>query len=63
MKIKSTKEEKDIINNAHSKGIRLSPLSQYYKNNKENKNIYVMNYSSLDSKKIDLIVEKLKQCI
>ena len=62
-KIKSTKEEKDIINNAYSKGIRLSPLSQYYKNNKENKNIYVMNYSSLDSEKIDLIVEKLKQCI
>ena len=63
MKIKSTKEEKDIINNAYSKGIRLSPLSQYYKNNKENKNIYVMNYSSLDSEKIGLIVEKLKQCI
>jgi len=61
--IKSTKEEKDIINNAYSKGIRLSPLSQYYKNNKENKNIYVMNYSSLDSEKIGLIVEKLKQCI
>ena len=57
------KEEKDIINNAYSKGIRLSPLSQYYKNNKENKNIYVMNYSSLDSEKIGLIVEKLKQCI
>ena len=29
----------------------------------ENKNIYVMNYSSLDSEKIELIVEKLKQCI
>ena len=62
-KIKSTKEEKHIINNAYSKGIILSPLSQYYKNNKENKNIYVMNYSSLDSEKIGLIVEKLKQCI
>ncbi len=64
MKIKSEKTEKDIINNAYSKGIKLSPLSQYYKNNeKENKNIYVMNYSSLDSEKIELIVEKLKQCI
>ena len=29
----------------------------------ENKNIYVMNYSSLDSEKIELIVKKLKQCI
>ena len=29
----------------------------------ENKNIYVMNYSSLDSEKIELIAEKLKQCI
>ena len=63
MKIKSEKAEKDIINNAYSKGIKLSPLSQYYKNNEENKNIYVMNYSSLDSEKIELIVEKLKQCI
>lgn len=63
MKIKSEKAEKDIINNAFSKGIKLSPLSQYYKNNDENKNIYVMNYSSLDSEKIELIVEKLKQCI
>ena len=63
MKIKSEKAEKDIINNAYSKGIKLSPLSQYYKNNEENNNIYVMNYSSLDSEKIDLIVEKLKQCI
>ena len=63
MKIKSEKAEKDIINNAYSKGIKLSPLSQYYKNNDENKNIYVMNYSSLDSEKIELIVEKLKQCI
>ena len=60
---KSEKTEKDIINNAFSKGIKLSPLSQYYKNNEENKNIYVMNYSSLDSEKIELIVEKLKQCI
>ena len=63
MKMKSEKTEKDIINNAFSKGIKLSPLSQYYKNNEENKNIYVMNYSSLDSEKIELIVEKLKQCI
>ena len=63
MKIKSEKAEKDIINNAYSKGIKLSPLSQYYKNNEENNNIYVMNYSSLDSEKIELIVEKLKQCI
>ena len=63
MKIKSEKAEKDIINNAYGKGIKLSPLSQYYKNNDENKNIYVMNYSSLDSEKIELIVEKLKQCI
>ena len=63
MKIKSEKAEKGIINNAYSKGIKLSPLSQYYKNNDENKNIYVMNYSSLDSEKIELIVEKLKQCI
>lgn len=63
MKIKSEKAEKDIINNAFSKGIKLSPLSQYYKNNEENNNIYVMNYSSLDSEKIELIVEKLKQCI
>lgn len=63
MKIKSTKEEKDIINNAYSKGIKLSPLSQYYKNNEDSKNIYVMNYSSLDCEKIDEIVEKIKQCI
>ena len=57
------KQKKNIIKNAYSKGIKLSPLSQYYKNNEENKNIYVMNYSSLDSEKIELIVEKLKQCI
>ena len=50
-------------NKDYSKGIKLSPLSQYYKNNEENKNIYVMNYSLLDSEKIELIVEKLKQCI
>ena len=63
MKIKSKKEEKEIINNAYSKGIKLNPLSKYYSNSIENNNIYVMNYSSLNSNKIEEIVEKLKQCI
>ena len=35
---KVKKQKKDIINNAYSKGIKLSPLSQYYKNDEENKN-------------------------
>ena len=60
MKIKSEKTEKDIINNAYGKGIKLSPLSQYYKNNEENKNIYVMNYSSLDSEKIEYLISMIK---
>ena len=63
MKIKSKKEEKEIINNAYSKGIKLNPLSNYYPDHQKNNNIYVMNYSSIDSNNIEKIVEKLKQCI
>ena len=63
MKIKSKKKEKEIINNAYSKGIKLNPLSNYYPDHQEKNNIYVMNYSSIDSNNIEKIVEKLKQCI
>lgn len=48
---------------AAAQGIKLSPLSSYYHDGKENvENIYVMNYSSIPSEKIWEIIERLAKC-
>lgn len=63
MEIKSKKNEDQIIENAKSKGIKLIPLSQYYRNDYQKNNIFVMNYSSIDIEKITEIIKKIKECI
>lgn len=63
MKIKTEKPQAQLIKKAKAQGIKLSPLSAYYKEDKgEIENIYVMNYSSIALEKIDEIVNRLLKC-
>lgn len=60
IKIDTKKNENDFIVDAKAHGIKLAPLSKYFIND-ENKidreNTYVINYSSIDLKKIEEIFE------
>lgn len=63
LKINTEKSERSLMDLALAQGIKLSPLSLYYHENKKNvENIYVMNYSSIPIKKIEEIIERLAKC-
>ena len=54
MKIETKKPQEQLMENAKAQGIKLSPLSAYYKENREEiQNTYVMNYSSIELEKIE----------
>mgnify|MGYP002734568444 FL=1 len=56
LKIDTAKSEHTLMELASAQGIKLSPLSSYYHDNKKNvENIYVMNYSSILIEKIEEI--------
>ena len=59
MHIKTDLPEEQVIANAREKGIRLVPLSSYYYGTAKEKNVYVMNYSSIDIEKADEIMERI----
>lgn len=62
MTLKTRKEEDDIVKLASSAGIKLMPISYYYKdrlNSSYDKNTYVMNYSSVDISNMDKVVKAL----
>ena len=59
MHIKTDLPEEQVIANAREKGIRLVPLSSYYYGTTKEKNVYVMNYSSIDIEKADEIMERI----
>ena len=64
MEIKTQISEKNLIQSAKAQGIKLSPLSEYYQikeNSKEN--IYVMNYSSIESSDMEEIMKRLMHCV
>ena len=62
--VKTKLSDKELINKAYEKGIRISCLSNYYYN-KENaiNNVIVINYSSLDKETINEAIEKLLSII
>lgn len=63
LKIDTAKSEHTLMELASAQGIKLSPLSSYYHDNKKNvENIYVMNYSSILIEKIEEIIERLAKC-
>ncbi len=67
MKVSSQIDEESIVQRAKEKGIGLCTLSSFYHEEASSKgaikrNIFVMNYATLDMSKIDEIVEKLN-CI
>lgn len=63
LKINTEKSEHTLMELAATQGIKLSPLSSYYYDSKENVgNIYVMNYSSIPTDKIREIIERLAKC-
>ena len=59
MHIKTDLPEEQVIERAREKGIRLVPLSSYYYGTAKEKNVYVMNYSSIDIEKADEIMERI----
>ena len=63
MKIETKKPQEQLMENAKAQGIKLSPLSAYYKENREEiQNTYVMNYSSIELEKIEMVVTRLAKC-
>lgn len=63
MKIKSDKNEQQIVSDAFSKEIKLVPLSQFYHDDLYHDKIFVMNYSSINLECIDEVVRKLNTII
>lgn len=64
MEIQTEKEEEEFLTSAQTQGIRLSPLSAHYHNREtERKNVYVMNYSSVQMEDTQEIVRRLERCV
>lgn len=64
MEIQTEKEEEEFLAAAQARGIRLSPLSAHYHNQEtERRNVYVMNYSSVETDNAQEIVRRLEKCI
>ena len=64
MEIQTDKEEEEFLTCAQTQGIRLSPLSAHYHNREtERKNVYVMNYSSVQMEDAQEIVRRLERCV
>lgn len=60
MHVNSPKSEEDIVRDALSLSVVLLPLSSFYHNPASaERNTFVMNYGSLESDKIDSVVERL----
>ena len=64
MEIQTEKEEEEFLTCAQTQGIRLSPLSAHYHTREtERKNVYVMNYSSVQMEDTQEIVRRLERCV
>ncbi len=64
MEIQTEKEEEEFLAAAQARGIRLSPLSAHYHNQETGRrNVYVMNYSSVETDNAQEIVRRLEKCI
>ena len=64
MEIQTEKEEEEFLTCAQTQGIRLSPLSAHYHHREtERKNVYVMNYSSVQMEDAQEIVRRLERCV
>ena len=63
MQVDTKLKEEEFLEKMKSKGIKLSPLSSYYHSSVEKhkyENIYVMNYSFVDCKKIDYVAKVIE---
>ena len=64
MKIDTEKTEKEVMDAARAKGIRLNPVSGYYFGTPpEQEQIYVMNYSSVPLEKKEEIVSRIYEAV
>lgn len=64
MELHTTKPETLLIETARAQGINLSPLSAHYHDPETAPaNVYVMNYSSVESDDAQEIVQKLLACV
>ena len=64
MKIDTEKTEKEVMDAARAKGIRLNPVSGYYFGiPPEQEQIYVMNYSSVPLEKKEEIVSRIYEAV
>ncbi|MDO5590638.1 MAG: hypothetical protein Q4F98_06230 [Lachnospiraceae bacterium] len=65
MHINTKKSEDELLLAARAKKIKLAPLSAYYQNfdNPTSTNTYVMNYSSIDLRKLDEITDSLYKIV
>lgn len=64
MEIQTEKEEEEFLGAAQAQGIRLSPLSAHYHDQEtDRRNVYVMNYSSVQTEDAEEIVRRLERCV
>ncbi len=64
MKIQTAKSEKEVMDAARARGIRLNPVSGYYFGTPpEEEQVYVMNYSSIPLEKKEEIVSRIYESI
>ena len=64
MELQTEKAEEEVVSAAQAQGIRLSPLSAHYHNQEtDRRNVYVMNYSSVETDDAQEIVRRLEKCI
>ena len=64
MKIDTKKSEKEVLEAARKKGIRLNPVSGYYFGTPpEEGHLYVMNYSSVPLEKKEEIVSRIYEAV
>lgn len=64
MEIITPHTEEELMQAALSQGIKLAPLSGYYHIPEDAPdNVYIMNYSSIETEDIKEIIHRLSQCI
>ena len=61
MAIRTPIPESEVMKRAQERGIKLLPLSRYYRGQAPRENVYIMNYSSVDVRWADEIAGRIYQ--
>lgn len=63
MKIDTKISDKELINKAKEKGIKLSSLSQYYEGKNNVSHTFIINYSSIKKENMKEAIDRLYDCL